>query len=60
MAMGIISSPFTTTMMFAWGMGVIMGDWKYEANSFYWDSVVQNCPVTNEYDLSMPRLYQWY
>ena len=59
MAMGILYSPFAKTRMFAWGMEVIMGDRKDEANPFYWDTVVQNCPVTKEYDPSMPILYWW-
>ena len=60
MAVGIISSSFETTRMFAWGMELIMGDWKDDDNPFNWDSVVQNCPGTNEYDTPMPRLYWWY
>ena len=36
-----------------------MNDRKDETNTFYWDSVVQNCPGTNEYDPSMPGLYWW-
>ena len=32
---------------------------KDEANPLYWDSLVQNCPGTNKYDPSMPRLYIW-
>ena len=43
-AMGLISSPFATTRIFAWGVEVIIGD---EANHFYWYSVVKNCPGTN-------------
>ena len=57
MAVGI-SSPFSTTRMFAWVIKFIMGDRKDKANPFYWDSVVQNCPVTNEYDPSITRLYR--
>ena len=57
--MGILYSLFATTIMFAWGVGVIIGYQKDEANPFSWDSVVQNCPGTNEYDLNMPRLYLW-
>ena len=59
MAMRILSSTFETTRMFAWGVEVMMGDRKDEANPFYWDTVVQNCPVTKEYDPSMPILYWW-
>ena len=54
-----LSSPFATTRIFAWVMEVIMGDRKYEVNLFYGDSVVQNCPVTNEYNPSIPSLYRW-
>ena len=32
--------PFETTRIFMWGMEVIMGDQKDEANSFYWYSDV--------------------
>ena len=56
--MGLLYSPFTATINFVWGMEVIIGYHKDEANPFYWDSVVQNCPGANEYDLSMPRLYR--
>ena len=59
MAIGILYSPFATTSIFMWGMEVIIGDHKYEANPLYWYSVVQNCLGTNEYDPSMPRLYRW-
>ena len=59
MAVDILSSPFATTRIFAWGMEVIMGGRKDETNPFYWDSVVQNCPGTDKYDPSMPRLYRW-
>ena len=57
--MGVLSYPFATTIIFAWGTEVIMGDRKNEANPFYWDSLVQNCPGTNEYDPYIPRLYLW-
>ena len=59
MAMGFLYYPFATTRMIVLGVEVIMVDKKDEANPFYWDSVVQNCPGTNEYDPSMPRLYWW-
>ena len=59
MDIGIIYSPFEATRMFVWGVEVIIGYHKDEANPFSWDSVVQNFPVTNEYDLNMPRLYWW-
>ena len=59
MAMEILYSPFQMTSMFAWGMKVIMYDRKDEINPFYWGSVVQNCPGTNEYDPSMPILYRY-
>ena len=58
MAMVILSSPFVTTRMFAWEMKVIIVDQKDEANHFYWDSVVQNCPGTNGFDPYIPRLYR--
>ena len=58
-AMGIIYSPFATTRMFVWWVEVIIGDLKDESNPFYWDSVVQNFPGTNEYDPYIPRLYCW-
>ena len=32
---------------------------KDEKDSFYWNSVLPNCPGTNKYDPSMPRLYRW-
>ena len=56
---GLLSSTYLKTRMFACGMEVIIGDLKDEANPFHWDSVAHNCPGTNEYDLSMPRLYLW-
>ena len=34
MAMGILSSQYAKTGMFAWGMEIIIGDRKYEANPF--------------------------
>ena len=37
--MGILSFLFATTMMFVWGMEVIIGDRKDDANTFYWDLV---------------------
>ena len=40
--MGLLSSPYATTRIFAWGMEVIIGDRKDEAISFYCASVVQN------------------
>ena len=57
--MGRLSSPFETTRIFACRTEVVIDDWKDKANPFYWDSVVQNCLGTNEYYLSMPRLYWW-
>ena len=42
-----------------WGVEVIIGDRKDESNPFNWDSVVQNCLGTNDYDQYMKRLYQW-
>ena len=59
MAIRILSSTFETTRMFAWGVEVMMGDRKDEANPFYCDSAFHNCPVTNEYDPYMPRMYRW-
>ena len=47
------------TKKIAWGVEVIIGDRKDESNPFNWDSVVQNCPGTNYYDPSTPRLYRW-
>ena len=40
MAIGILSYPFATTRIFAWGMEFIIGDRKYEANPLYWGSVI--------------------
>ena len=50
MTIGMFSSTLTTRSLFVWGVEVIIGDQKYKANPF-------NCPETNEYDPSIPRLY---
>ena len=40
MDMGVLFYQFATTSMFECGMEVIIGDRKYEVNTFYWDQVV--------------------
>ena len=59
MSMVLIYSPFETTRVFEWGVEVLICYQKDEANPFYWGSVVQNCPGTNEYYPYMLRLYRW-
>ena len=59
MAMGLLSSPWVTTRLFAWAMEVIKGDRKDKGNPFHWNRVVMNCPGTDDYTPSMPRLYKW-
>ena len=42
MAMGLVSSPFATTRIFAWAMEIIKGDRFDPKNPFAWDKVVIN------------------
>ena len=59
MAMGLVSSPFATTRIFAWAMEIIKGDRFDPANPFAWDKVILNLPGSESYDTSMPRVYKF-
>ncbi len=60
MAMGLLSSPWVTTRLFAWAMEIIKGDRRDPRNPFHWTHVVLNCPGgMPSYDPTMPRLYKW-
>ena len=59
MAMGLVSSPYATTRIFAWAMEIIKGDRFDPANPFAWDKVILNLPGSESYDPSMPRVYKF-
>ena len=59
MAMGLRSSPWVTTRLFAWAMEIIKGDRRDPLNPFHWTEVRLNLPGSSEYDPSSPRVYRW-
>jgi hypothetical protein len=59
MPMGLLSSPWGTIRLFAWGMEIIKGDRFDKSNPFHWSTVKLNCPGTESYDPSLPRVYKW-
>ena len=59
MAMGLTSSPWVTTRLFAWAMEFIKGDRRDPMNPFHWTEVRLNLPGDPKYDPSLPRVYRW-
>ena len=59
MAMGMMPSPWVTTRLFAWAMEVLKGDRRDQNNPFHWTEVKMNCPGSDSYDQSMPRVFKW-
>ena len=59
MAMGLLSFPLTTIIIFYWATEAINGDRNNSLNPFFWDVVIQNSPSTTYYDPTIPRLYRW-
>ena len=59
MAMGLVSSPYATTRLFAWGMEVVKGNRMDQSNPFAWTEVKLNLPGTESYNPVLPRVFKF-
>ena len=57
--MGLKSSPYNCTRVFAWSEDIIRGDRSDPENPFEWDKVVLNLPGSPDFDPSDSWIYRW-